>query len=237
MSPSTAPTPKQLSYVKALAEQTGTSCVLPRTRAQAKREIDRLLTIKRGAPALTHEDTSQQSFTYATAVQDDEVSGYGSTASWRRGPDRQSPSAKQLSFIESLAQQTGETVETPDTRAQASHEIDRLLALKRKPQPQQKPTAAAHAAVGEKVELGRYSVSGEPRILYSQQVDGVIRLTDRPVKGHGRSYLVERELEQDDHSALTALVADYLEQAQRLESIPMASSVIRRELERLVSYA
>ncbi len=35
------------------------------------------------------------------------------------------------------------------------------------------------------------------------------------------------------YSALKALVADYIEQAHRLDAIPMASSVVRRELEQL----
>ena len=46
MSRSTAPTPKQISYLKSLAEQTGTSFTYPNTPAQASREIERLLALK-----------------------------------------------------------------------------------------------------------------------------------------------------------------------------------------------
>ncbi|MDQ1459109.1 MAG: hypothetical protein QOI08_593 [Actinomycetota bacterium] len=76
---------------------------------------------------------------------------------------------------------------------------------------------------GHRVELARYQVAnGEERILYGQRVDGVVRITDVAAHGHGRAYLVERGLEQDGYSALKALVADYLEQAELLAAVPMA---------------
>ena len=76
---------------------------------------------------------------------------------------------------------------------------------------------------GERVELARYTVaSGDERILYGQRVRGVVRVTDVAAHGHGRAYLVDRGLEQDGYSALKALVADYLEQAELLAAVPMA---------------
>jgi hypothetical protein len=78
--------------------------------------------------------------------------------------------------------------------------------------------------VGERVELARYTVRGGERVLYGQRVNGVVRVTDVPAGGLGRAYLVERELEQDGYEALNALVADYLEQAELLEDVPMAVS-------------
>ena len=66
--------------------------------------------------------------------------------------------------------------------------------------------------------------SGE-RILYGQRINGVVRVTDRPAAGHGRSYLIERGLEQDGYSALKALIADYTSQAGRLDEVPMAMSL------------
>ena len=79
--------------------------------------------------------------------------------------------------------------------------------------------------VGERVELGRYSVpaAGE-RVIYGQRVNGVVRLTDVPAHGRGRAYLIERELERDGYDALKAIVADYLEQARLLADVPMAMS-------------
>jgi hypothetical protein len=79
-------------------------------------------------------------------------------------------------------------------------------------------------SVGERVEIARYGVPTGERILYGQRVDGVVRVTDVPACGHGRAYLVERELEQDGYGALKALVADYLAEAERLGSAPMAVS-------------
>jgi hypothetical protein len=78
--------------------------------------------------------------------------------------------------------------------------------------------------VGERIELARYTVPVGERVLYGQRVNGVVRVTDVPVGGRGRAYLVERELEQDGYGALNALLSDYLDQAQLLEDVPMAVS-------------
>ncbi len=83
---------------------------------------------------------------------------------------------------------------------------------------------------GERVELARYTVYGGERILYGQRIDGVVRVTDRPADGPGRSYLVERGLEGDGYTALKALVADYTGQARTLDAVPMAASLVRRTL-------
>jgi hypothetical protein len=77
---------------------------------------------------------------------------------------------------------------------------------------------------GERVELARYTISDEDRIIYGQRVGGVVRLTDNPASGRGRAFLIERELEQDGNAALEALIADYLEQAATHEEIPMNRS-------------
>ena len=50
------------------------------------------------------------------------------------------------------------------------------------------------------------------------------RVTDNPANGHGRAYLVERELELDGMAGLWALVDDYLAQCEHLGAIPMACS-------------
>ena len=47
---------------------------------------------------------------------------------------------------------------------------------------------------GERVELGRYTVAGGERVVYGQRVLGVVRLVDHPADGHGRRYVIEREL-------------------------------------------
>jgi hypothetical protein len=85
--------------------------------------------------------------------------------------------------------------------------------------------------VGERVELARYVVGDCERVLYGQRINGVVRITDRPSGGRGRSYLVERGLERDGYSALKALVADYTQLAQRLGEVPMATSLIRNAIE------
>ena len=81
--------------------------------------------------------------------------------------------------------------------------------------------------VGERVELGRYRIPAGERIVYGQRVDGVVRVTDVPARGRGRAYLVERELEQDGHAALLALVADYVNQAKLHAAVPMTAPAER----------
>ena len=193
MSPSAgglSPTPGQLRYLRVLAEQTGTTFVSPRTRVQASREIDRMRRLRdttRTARAEveeveTEDHAEREKLVYATAVQPEEVSGFGSSASWR------------------MHASSAVRVSTRQSR------------------------------LGERMELARYRVKSGQRVLYGQRINGRVRVTDRPLSGQGRSYLVERELERDGYSALKALVADYIEQSRELDEIPMASSVIRAQL-------
>jgi hypothetical protein len=87
------PTDKQLSTLRRLATQTGTSFATPKTKWEASREISRLIAL---ADSIDH--SLQRSTTRrerravsadlaerpreATAVRDDEVSGWGSSARW-----------------------------------------------------------------------------------------------------------------------------------------------------------
>jgi hypothetical protein len=99
------------------------------------------------------------------------------------------------------------------------------------------PTGSEAPTVGARTELARHSLSdGTERVLFGQRVDGVVRVVDRPRSGAGRSYLVERELEQEGYganAALTALIADYLREACRLDDVPMRASTLRHYLEQL----
>src|SRR5207245_8784663 len=90
--------------------------------------------------------------------------------------------------------------------------------------------AAPQRRVGEPTELARYEVRGAQRVVYGQRISGCVTITDRPASGSGRSYLVDRGLEQDGYSALRAMVADYTQQARELQQIPMSSSVIGQQL-------
>ena len=94
---------------------------------------------------------------------------------------------------------------------------------------------ACSPTVGERRELGRYATPADgERILFGQRINGSVRLVDAPLNGHGRRYIVERELEKDGYAALQALVSDYLDQAAKLNAIPLASSPLERYLEHLV---
>ena len=82
------------------------------------------------------------------------------------------------------------------------------------------------AGVGVPAELGRYSIPAGDRILYGQRVNGVVRVIDRPADGGGRSFLVDRGLEEDGNEALRALVVDYLHQAVSCQQIPMLRPLV-----------
>ena len=84
------PTPKQLAYLRALAGRTGQTFAMPRTSRDANAEIRRL----KAAPAETrlgrrieHDEIAEA---ISTGAQDSvrvtrtEVSGYGSSATWRQ---------------------------------------------------------------------------------------------------------------------------------------------------------
>lgn len=83
-------------------------------------------------------------------------------------------------------------------------------------------TATAHLRdTVVRTELARYRVVSEDRILIATGVNGVLTVTDAPVTRAGLAYVVEPSLSQANPGALTALVADYLRQAQRLNMVPM----------------
>lgn len=96
-------------------------------------------------------------------------------------------------------------------------------------------TVGLHVSVGERVELSRYSVSSGERVIYGQRINGIVRITDTPATPHGRSYLIERDLQEDGYDAVKALVPDYTVQAAKLDEIPMAASALRRKLEALAA--
>jgi hypothetical protein len=81
------PSPRQLSYLKALARRTGQSFTWPKTSAQASREIQRL---KRTRPSTKAElaierfgDTQAiEAAQDAASIQGFEVVGYGSHCTW-----------------------------------------------------------------------------------------------------------------------------------------------------------
>jgi hypothetical protein len=81
------------------------------------------------------------------------------------------------------------------------------------------PTPTARAT-NERVELARYTISTGERVIYGQRVLGVVRLVDHPADGHGRRYIIERELTV--MAELEAIVADYLQQASTWDAIPAA---------------
>jgi hypothetical protein len=171
------------------------------------------------------------------------------------------PTARQLGYLRALANATATTFTYPATRAQASREIDRLRRIDTAPPAREEQQADAQAisyasAVAPEelegygssatwrltvapaarrspgtLELARYTVAGQARVLCAERSRSSARITDRPRSGAGRSYVVESDLRQDDaEHALGALVADYLAQARELGEVPMASAAVRQML-------
>jgi hypothetical protein len=82
------PSQRQLRYLRQLAEQTGTSFSLPTTRAQASRDIERLKQRPRSTTAERYGERKSVILDLdeqqpASTVRDDEITGYGSNATWR----------------------------------------------------------------------------------------------------------------------------------------------------------
>jgi len=99
-------------------------------------------------------------------------------------------------------------------------------------------TPALTPKVGARMELARYRLKGAQRILYGQVFEGLVRVTDHPACGRGRSYLVEPALKCDGHLALKALVTDYTRTARRVNDIPMRATLDARvEQVELARYA
>ena len=84
------PTTRQINYLKALANRTGQTFTWPKTSSAASREITRLKAIKQSGftfAELQSENEARELYgdpplAYGTAVRDDEIQGYGSTATW-----------------------------------------------------------------------------------------------------------------------------------------------------------
>ena len=91
------PTPRQLSYLKSLAERTGQTFAYPATSGDASREIARL---KNTRPSTRTERRIERKLiadeiaagpTDAARVRDDEISGHGSSATWLQNRPQDPP--------------------------------------------------------------------------------------------------------------------------------------------------
>ena len=80
------------------------------------------------------------------------------------------------------------------------------------------------------LELARYTVAGEERVLALEQSRGTAAIEDRPAAGGGRVYVVERDVQGEPRSSLQALLVEYVSQARRLEEVPMACAAVREIL-------
>jgi hypothetical protein len=82
------PTPRQLRYLRSLAERTGQTFTYPKTFAEAGREIDRLKAVRpdsRAERRIERKDIADQLATGpvdSARVREDEISGRGSSATW-----------------------------------------------------------------------------------------------------------------------------------------------------------
>jgi len=79
-------------------------------------------------------------------------------------------------------------------------------------------TPADKQGTNERVELARYTITADERVIYGQRVRGVVRIVDAPARGRGRRYVIERDLTA--MAELEAIVADYLQQALMWNTIP-----------------
>lgn len=110
MSASSAPSERQLRYLRSLALRTATTFAAPASRTEASREIDRLRRLER-AP---RERGEQQPLLYATAPHEDEITGFGAETTWRsRAPATAhcvSPAPRATGVLARYALSSGERV-------------------------------------------------------------------------------------------------------------------------------
>jgi hypothetical protein len=73
-------------------------------------------------------------------------------------------------------------------------------------------------------ELARYRISSGERVVMGWRRGGGVEVTDRPLQGRHRAFVVDRGfrcLEQ-----LAAFVGDYVDQAVRIDACPMSGEAI-----------
>ena len=87
-------------------------------------------------------------------------------------------------------------------------------------------TTTTNRSSGAEV-LGRYTTPAGARTLYARRKGSVTYITDEPATPRSaRVYLVDAVPDTDGVDAVAALAQDYLSEAERLCSIPMAHTVL-----------
>jgi hypothetical protein len=89
-------------------------------------------------------------------------------------------------------------------------------------------SATATARTAPRVELGRYRVGEEERVLVGRRIDGEVFVYDYPATGEGRPWFVECGFASK--AELAVLVADYRRRAAELGACPMSADAIDRAL-------
>jgi hypothetical protein len=87
------------------------------------------------------------------------------------------------------------------------------------------PTTTNIELIGpDGAELLRYRISAGERVLSGWRRGPGIEVVDRPASGRARGYVVDRGFRCSEQ--LQAFVADYVDQARRLDACPMGSEAI-----------
>ena len=87
-------------------------------------------------------------------------------------------------------------------------------------------TATTTNRSGRAEVLGRYTTPAGARTRYARRKGSVTYITDEPATPRSARYLVDAVPETDGVDAVAALAQDYLSEAERLCSIPMAHTVL-----------
>ncbi len=92
--------------------------------------------------------------------------------------------------------------------------------------------SAAHIdieAIGsDGTELARYRTSAGERVLMGWRCRGGVEVTDRPVEGRARAYVVDRGMFRMEQ--LVAFIGEYVDHAVRLDACPMSGEAIEEIL-------
>ncbi len=85
------------------------------------------------------------------------------------------------------------------------------------------------SAAGERRLYAEYEITSGRRGLYAQRINGQVALTDAPLEGHGRVYLIDRHI--SSVAELDGLTYAYIEHSIQADEPGVIAS--RRRLDEL----
>jgi hypothetical protein len=99
------------------------------------------------------------------------------------------------------------------------------------PAERMRPAAGPTTAAGERRELARYQLPDGTRAIVAQRINGRVAISDVPLTGDGRVYLIERHV--PSQAELHGLVTAYVEHSKQAGCPAVVAQ--RRQLDELIA--